>query len=491
MVVSIPVDHPEAPQQNNTVRGNYESVEMIREIPLNQPKSQSTPNLLKKNGAPARSDSVSETVDLRGSKDDDSGMNPVEWIMVTRSDPGGGIPRFMVERNTPASIAGDAVKFLDWATGLDDMSEDETVPSTVGAKSETSEPVAKSTTHEKKPDFIPADSNGHLAGLKSPQLGPNQSLTGAYEPSGAHDSGIIASRTSAASAYVPNMVKDRLYGTGETQSTEQFPEYDEDSDSSDTSYDSAQENMADWATAYEGPDDRHDILDSTSNLSLGAVDSAVDSAQDEEFKNTNDHKHFEKEIQKIAARRKTLDEKTERERQEREKREQELLSREEKDVEKQKDRLEKEKIKQEERYRKEMEKLNAKQKKEEERVELKRKKNRDKDANARDRRERDEYKRRVELLQRENELLRRQMGDLQRENTVLVQKVGKLEKGKEVVMEVREELSKTQGATPRNSSEVWGRAGGGGGERERASSVHSARSKKSGETGKSKLSGVS
>jgi hypothetical protein len=88
MVVSIPVSHPDAPPRNGMVRGFYESIEMIREIPL-----------------PAS---------------DDAETNPVEWIMVTRSDPGGGIPRFMVERNVPSSIVQDAVKFFDWACAKDD-----------------------------------------------------------------------------------------------------------------------------------------------------------------------------------------------------------------------------------------------------------------------------------------------------------------------------------------------------------------------------------
>ena len=49
----------------------------------------------------------------------DPESNPVEWIMITRSDPGGNVPRWMVERGTPAGIVGDATKFLDWACKLD------------------------------------------------------------------------------------------------------------------------------------------------------------------------------------------------------------------------------------------------------------------------------------------------------------------------------------------------------------------------------------
>jgi hypothetical protein len=46
-------------------------------------------------------------------------LNPVEWVMITRSDPGGSVPRFMVERGTPSSIVADASKFLDWACKQD------------------------------------------------------------------------------------------------------------------------------------------------------------------------------------------------------------------------------------------------------------------------------------------------------------------------------------------------------------------------------------
>ncbi|KAL4793565.1 hypothetical protein BDV19DRAFT_213451 [Aspergillus venezuelensis] len=86
IMVSRPVEHPDAPLTEQFIRGQYESVEMIREIVVDKDSSDS--------GEP----------------------NPVEWIMVTRSDPGGTIPRWMVEKGTPKSICGDAAKFLEWAS---------------------------------------------------------------------------------------------------------------------------------------------------------------------------------------------------------------------------------------------------------------------------------------------------------------------------------------------------------------------------------------
>lgn len=99
MMVSRPCEHPDAPPVGEYIRGQYESVEMIREI------------LLDRDG-PESSGSGSGS----GSKGADGESNPVEWIMVTRSDPGGTIPRWMVEKGTPKSICTDAAKFVDWAS---------------------------------------------------------------------------------------------------------------------------------------------------------------------------------------------------------------------------------------------------------------------------------------------------------------------------------------------------------------------------------------
>jgi hypothetical protein len=87
---------------------------MIREIPLLPAKSASTSD--------PTGQSADGSIDANG---DNVEANPVEWLMVTRSDPGGGIPRFMVERNTPSSIVQDAGKFLDWACKKDDFPDQE------------------------------------------------------------------------------------------------------------------------------------------------------------------------------------------------------------------------------------------------------------------------------------------------------------------------------------------------------------------------------
>ena len=99
MVISKPCDHPDCPPRDGFVRGQYESIEFVQEIPL---KPEEFPTL--------------EGEEL---------VNPVEWIMITRSDPGGSVPRFMVERGTPSSIVADASRFLDWACRADHPTIDE------------------------------------------------------------------------------------------------------------------------------------------------------------------------------------------------------------------------------------------------------------------------------------------------------------------------------------------------------------------------------
>lgn len=161
MIISKPCQHPEAPQRDAYIRGQYESVELIRELPtekntrgkVSRPTSgarsattygdhlgigsstaasQSNPSLNAKSptstGRPRGKTEPPVPVDLKGELENvvDDDPTPVEWIMITRSDPGGSVPRWMVERGTPKSITGDAVKFLNWASKPDELGEGDT-----------------------------------------------------------------------------------------------------------------------------------------------------------------------------------------------------------------------------------------------------------------------------------------------------------------------------------------------------------------------------
>ncbi|KAF8448149.1 hypothetical protein BGX38DRAFT_1142903 [Terfezia claveryi] len=69
---------------------------------------------------PAKSCTIPEPVPRSASQPREVRNYPIEWVMLSRSDPGGNVPRWMVERGTPGSIVKDAEKFLKWLRGLSD-----------------------------------------------------------------------------------------------------------------------------------------------------------------------------------------------------------------------------------------------------------------------------------------------------------------------------------------------------------------------------------
>jgi len=114
MMISKPCEHPDIPAKNGYTRGQYESVEIIREIPRKDSDENTSNGENVKKGK--------EETTKNGGPEDGDETNPVEWIMVTRSDPGGNIPRWMVDKGTPRSVGTDAAKFVEWAS-KDDTSE--------------------------------------------------------------------------------------------------------------------------------------------------------------------------------------------------------------------------------------------------------------------------------------------------------------------------------------------------------------------------------
>ncbi|KAL2826869.1 hypothetical protein BDW59DRAFT_171686 [Aspergillus cavernicola] len=157
MMVSRPCVHPDVPEVQEYIRGQYESVEMIREILVERDGSGSGT----RSGSGSGSGSGSNDTDgERGDAED----NPIEWTMVTRSDPGGTIPRWMVEKGTPKSICSDAAKFLDWACqGPDPATKEHKRLRSSTSKSETSRPATAEDESEtsSESDFSEYDQEEH------------------------------------------------------------------------------------------------------------------------------------------------------------------------------------------------------------------------------------------------------------------------------------------------------------------------------------------
>lgn len=469
MIVSKPVKHPDAPERSGYIRGQYESVELIREIPLHASKAASTTDLPNANlsadrgrqrgstigfaegrGASAKGELMDRTsVDgprpTAGSHDPE--LNPVEWIMITRSDPGGGIPRFMVERGTPSAMVSDVSKFLDWACGRDEIPDED---ADIEHQEATNQQTAEVMKRESISSASGAPPNGHV----------NHSIQGASEAttpvqSEPQQGGILSSLTTAVGAgietYAPAAVASYLPHHAQQASTSTLPE-EEDDDSSDSS------SIDSFASAEEerrrsfAPGSRDEALlaDSAENLSLTSVPSSPESiTTKEKSKGLNNH---EREVLKLKQQQETLNQKLAKKRIAEEKKLRASTESESAEQRKAQEKYEREVRKTEERHKKEMEKLERKKEKETRKAEDKRRKNTDRDNLSKVSRERDEFRTQADMLKRENLLLQEQIRDLQRENTVMVSRIGKMGGGMDVLRSVRDEA---QGRKRGSSVNSW------------------------------------
>jgi hypothetical protein len=491
MVVSKPCIHPDCPERDGFIRGQYQSVEFIREIPVNKPmrKSASANDLLDKHHSRKQSDSSAlskeavlrnakknqhptineedavhehsegpdsrargktisfdqsrgadakgEHVDVPGEEEsDEADSNPVEWIMLTRSDPGGSVPRFMVERGTPSSIVADASKFLDWACS---PAVDEHDNGTI----EPSNPQIHPETHRRESyekSLYDYQTNGHLAGLDgSRDPPPNDRHAVKAEPaeqsSGGGIFGMVTGAVGAAGAIVaahtPAVISNHLPGhASESSELSLSPEQSRSMRRPSVSSIDSASSVGSFASAVEGYDDDHSPANSVDNISASSfVRSRATSQQEKEF-------------QKLEDRKRKLDEKLAKTRERELSKKSEDSEKEAQAIAKAEERHQKEVQKQEEKYKKEMAKLEAKRVKEERKAEERRRKAVEKDERTKMGRELEEVKAERDILRVERDLLRKSMGDLQAENTALAARLGKMgAPGEAVLKDVKEEIS--------------------------------------------------
>ncbi|KAI9819361.1 MAG: hypothetical protein M1826_001158 [Phylliscum demangeonii] len=242
LVISKPCEHPECPPREGFVRGQYESVEFIREIALDpegasrgrtavqsSTKGRHRANTASLDGKlplpndlgldPRASHSVDQgspeaarrargktisfvqsdprpTAAANGlDSGADAALHPVEWIMITRSDPGGNVPRWMVERGTPSSIVADAAKFLDWACKLKDSPKDDGERRRSDAIGHAVAPEANLASSEEARVH-----DGHAADPATAAVGRTATTTHAVDDSGRDsDASSIDSFTTASS----------------------------------------------------------------------------------------------------------------------------------------------------------------------------------------------------------------------------------------------------------------------------------------------------
>jgi hypothetical protein len=206
MIVSRPCDHPDCPPRPGFIRGTYESVELIREVPVEKPlrRVRSSIDLSRDElkgaldgehlskeavlraakravGEEAESEGEGKTVSFNLSDEGDTEM-AIEWLMVTRSDPGGSVPRFMVEKGTPGGIINDAGKFMRWLSSqtMDDLTKPP-VTDAEGAEEQKTKPTGASPVEE-RPRQLPAHTSAedYRFNETEDQEGPSASNSGIY-----------------------------------------------------------------------------------------------------------------------------------------------------------------------------------------------------------------------------------------------------------------------------------------------------------------------
>lgn len=436
LTISRPTVHPSAPDRPNLVKLAYESAELIREVPL----SAISPNGGETSGEPL-----------------DPEANPVEWLMITRSDPGGGIPKFMVERGTPGSIVGDVTKWLDWATSLtgEDLQktdDDEALEEAEADLEIEQESLQRDVAENREQERAEADQEASggpltLSGTAKDKLTED----GTRDPAAPGSTGIVSKFTEAfghaVSDYLPYALQnhqEQLASRRDDDAASTTSTSSSDSAESGMSFASAvMHNQGVVPSALENNNARAstDAFSSTSSINN---DSSQPDGKTDKKKTAKEQDQHARELAKLHAKRVALESKRNKDLENASKRAAAASEKSEKEAQKAAERHQKEKKRQEERYAKELEKLEKKREKELRVAEEKRKKTEAKDELTRVKRDRDEWKIRAEVGEREAELLAKQVENLQRINTSLVAGLGGLEGGQEILGKVREE-SKSDG----------------------------------------------
>jgi hypothetical protein len=470
VVISKPCIHPECPERNGFIRGQYESVEVVREVPVDKPmrKAHSSLDLGgdEYSRPPVDGQAVLNTAAKKAEENGDVGAKAsferqaksdigaqdaedeqeyaIEWLMITRSDPGGSVPRFMVEKGTPPGICNDAGRFVKWLS-----SEDFDNPSGSGsAPKETDTGAARAADEQDKAPALPQ--------RKSTQLDPKlQSIPEVKTPGIEHTGeptsggfyGMIANALEAAGSVVTSALPAGLTGTASNQ----VSDYEDDITSEES--DTTSSDAASFASARSGgvavsqPADHDRHLDTytasvatnnTASADHNAAGLSSRSVRSTTMSEASDSPSLaaaprhDKELRKLEDRRRKAEEKwaklqeralaksggPEQSAKEKEKDEAALA--------KLKEKHEKEIAKQEEKYQKEVKKLEEQRAKEERKAEERRRKALEKEAKENIQVELERTKAERDVLVKQIDLLKGQIGELQTQNTMLVAKLGKV-----------------------------------------------------------------
>jgi len=430
--VSKPCTHPDCPQRQGFIRGQYESVEIIREVPVDRPlrrvrssidvsrdpfsgaSRESSGNLLGKQAIvrsarqtasdTGQSGDQTKTVSFAenparqskseaGSDDEDEVEMAIEWLMVTRSDPGGSVPRFLVEKGTPPGIVTDAGRLIDW------LSKEHT-----------------ESTHNEIPDG-PEESQdqGPLLPTSSREtaLADTRQISAASDEDNTPPSSFYGMITSAIGAAGSVAVSKLLNQSSSTQTLDQ----DDEEDSGEEEDDDDVSSSASFASAEEGElapavDIASSSLSTKSAVSGDSHNPAASAAR------------HEKALRKLEDRRRAAEEKTARAQERAIARRREDEERDAQAVARLREKHEKELAKQETKFRREREKLEERRRAEEKKAEDRRRKAAEKEERADLQMALEKARAEKDVALKQIEILKEQVGALQAQNTRLVREAG-------------------------------------------------------------------
>ncbi|KAI1752917.1 hypothetical protein F4782DRAFT_539967 [Xylaria castorea] len=426
MLVSRPCVHPDCPQRQGFIRGYYESVEFIREIKVDKtrpsvdaasqdPSTKSGFNGVGEDSTASTPPSNDQDDGSKGNGGDiqDEGDFIIEWLMITRSDPGGSVPRFIIEKKTPEGIATDAGKFFQWISSekfeklLDSNFESievagESKEGVVSTASTSGTPFKSISTSSAAPKAVSGSE------IDEPNFPESPGAGGVY--------GMI----SGALGMVASAAASRLLGpsgenVSESESEISSPDLQDDSSSVHSFHSLDPTVDAELAAKVAGSEEL------APSISTGAGGDSLHSSESTSMRSAQ----HDKELKKLEERRRKTEEKLRRAEERAVAKKNDDSQRDQLALQKLQEKHEREIAKQEEKYQRERRKLEAKRAGEEKKAEERRRKQVEREQKANLALELDKTRAERDIARKEIELLAEQVRQLQALNTKLVARLGR------------------------------------------------------------------
>ncbi|KAK0623078.1 hypothetical protein B0T14DRAFT_515240 [Immersiella caudata] len=455
MLVSRPCEHGGCPARQGFIRGTYESVEMVREVREDGVRgvrrTRSSDDLggetgegeelrfalarraVEEGGRHGRTATISGDGGVKtassspgprgeseeGDKDEDVA---VEWLMVTRSDPGGSVPRFMVEKGTPGGIINDAGRFLNWVT----HKKEEELRAAIDAGTDELDGEDGVISPEEKNEIVAGQDADIKAAVRTATDETDETVTlEVAPPTGFY--GMIASALEAAGSLVisrMSSIAGSAAGSLRTDS-ELDDNSDSESDTSELSFASAEEGSLAQSAV-------NDVKESPSIPDLASSSRSIQSTVSSGSHSTPvaaDQKH-DKELQRLQERRRRAHEKMVRMQEKMASKRKENDSGKDKEAQeaalaKLREKHEREMAKHEEKFQRDMVRLQEKRANELRKAEDRRRKAEEREERRNLYAELEKIRAERDVALREMEVLKEYIGALQSQNTMLVARLGR------------------------------------------------------------------